>query len=121
MLCRGSLEIAGEVVWQENGRAGLRFSSRANVADWLPQSSSKLAQQRVDQVVQQVKSGAQALAATREPLPGRVSTEEILRVRILIDELAEAFAEDAAVVERHGSKLQSLDLASQILAKLASR
>ena len=35
-LCRGSLNITGELVWCRGERAGLRLESSLSVAEWLP-------------------------------------------------------------------------------------
>jgi hypothetical protein len=42
-----------------------------------------------------------------------------MRMKHAIDSLADDLANDPAVLERHGSKLQVLDAAAQLFAKLA--
>lgn len=122
-LCRGSLNVAGEVVWRHAGRAGLRFESRITIAEWLPKGGSIAPQQRVDEGIQQINA-----SGTAPPLspryaaslhPARVDAVELTKLRVAIESLAEDLAGDALVVQRHMAKLQTLDLATQVLRKLA--
>ena len=67
-LCRADLEVGGEIVWCKDGRAGLQFGSPVVVADWLPQGSANAGQQRVDQLVQKLKtSGASSSPSSAAP------------------------------------------------------
>lgn len=121
-LCRGSLNIMGEVVWCKDARAGLRFESNVSVADWLPSGRAPAAQQRVDELVQQAQASKIVHAAPADdPLkPREVTALELTRLRRAIESLAEDLAEDKAIMERYASKLQTLDLAAQALRKLAA-
>lgn len=121
-LCRGSLNITGKIVWCRGGRAGLRFESRLSVAEWLPGGQAIAPQQRVDEVVQQVKaSGMPALAIGPRPTlqSEKLSAVELTRLRVAIESLADDLATDPDVVKRHMAKLQTLDLVAQALRKLA--
>lgn len=119
-LVRGDLAISGRVVWTQGGRAGLRFDALANVADWLPNAKTSQPQARIDAAVNEFRNaGETAPISFTEPPSSRVNAEEILRVKAMLGSLAEQLADDADVVSRHGSKLQALDLATQLLAKLA--
>jgi 4-hydroxyphenylpyruvate dioxygenase-like putative hemolysin len=76
----------------------------------------------VDRAFHDLKSG------TAEPVPAPTAQfavpptagEEALKVADALDALADALSEDAAVVRNHGSKLQSLDIASQLLRRSAA-
>lgn len=120
-LKRGSLLAAGEIVWREGNKAGLRFDRSIAVADWLP--SGNCAQQAVDTLVQQAKavSTGHALAANG-PAAERdsVDTDQLRRLARALEGLADDLADDAAVVTRHAQKLQALDVAVQMLRKLAA-
>ncbi len=124
-LCRGTLNVGGEVVWINGGKAGLRFYSSVSVADWLPSGRAAAPQQRVDEIVQQVKRSSTTPAESRGPLltlsPSEVSALDLMRLRRAIEALAEDLADDPGVVQRHGPRLQTLDIAAQILGKLAAR
>ncbi len=123
-LCRADLNVGGEIVWCRDGRAGLRFESSVAVADWLPQGLASAGQQRVDRVVQELKNdGLNALpssVAHGENDSKDFSVEELNYLRAEIESLAEDLAGDAAVVDRHFSKLQTLDIVAQALGKLAA-
>jgi hypothetical protein len=122
-LRRGRLEVCGEIVWCEAGAAGLRFESAVTVADWLPRGRSIAPQLRIDDVVHQARvhpSAASPSAAVDVP-PSKPTAIDLMRMKHAIDSLADDLANDPAVLERHGSKLQVLDAAAQLFAKLAIR
>lgn len=122
-LSRGSLTVTGEIVWHRDGRAGLHFEASIVVPDWLPNGKNGAGQQRVDELVQEAKRAGPtwrdsegAEAHSRSP-----TAAELLDLRAALVSLAEDLAGETAVVERHSSKLQTLDIAAQLLAKLAAR
>ena len=123
-LCRAELDVAGIVVWCAHGRAGLRFQTPVNVADWLPGGPAHAGQHRVDQLVQQVKSSGSASTTSQTDLEeahsGDISVAELNSLRKAIETLAEDLAGDPAVVDRFGKKLQMLDIAAQTLGKIAA-
>lgn len=119
-LSRGSLTIVGSVVWRTDARAGLKFEGTAAVADWLPNGTRSAPQQRVDEIVQQFKAAPDAQPISTDAALRPVTALELARAKKQIESLAEDLAEDLEVVVRHGSKLQSLDLAAQLLGKLAA-
>lgn len=123
-LSRGALSIRGTVVWSERGRAGLMFDSPATVSEWLPRAQNNIAQQRIDELVLQLKSGKRSLPLARQSIePAEqacmTSASDLFRLKDALQSLAEDLAEEPALVERLGSKLQTLDIAAQTLGKLA--
>ena len=124
-LCRGSLSISGEVVWQKEGRAGLLFQHTASVGEWLPAGPAPSPQQRADELFQQKRETRTGHASplNAAPIvlgPGAVTALDLSKLRCAIECLAEDLSDDPAVVARHGSKLQTLDLAAQLLGKLSA-
>jgi hypothetical protein len=127
-LIRGALIVHALVVWSAEGRCGLKFSGRADVAAWrtVPVNTE---QQRVDEVIRLVKAGAVPL-----PVPplgefaqnherhdaGLQVTDDLRRACALLDELATVLAGDRELVERHGSALQNLDIAMQVIAAVSA-
>lgn len=111
-------------MWCKDGRAGLQFGSSVVVADWLPQGSANAGQQRVDRLVQKLKndglSPSQSSIAIGEDDRPDFSAQELNHLRKAVESLAEVLAADAAVVERHLSKLQTLDMVAQALGRLAA-
>lgn len=121
-LVRGDLVISGQVVWMRGARAGLHFDAIANVADWLPSARRPSQQSRVDAIVHGIPDlSFSTPKAVIEPRPSQTDANEILRVRAMLELLGEELAGDIDVITRHGSKLQTLDLAAQLLAKLAMK
>ena len=119
-LRKGPLAVPGAVVWRNANRAGLSFFVQTDVARWLP---SAQAQKTVDRTFQRFKT-AQPLPASdpeiRAPLhSSRVSTEDLQRTAAALDDLADGFARDARIVAEFAGKLQMLDIAAQLLRKIA--
>ena len=120
---RGSLETAGEVVWCRDGAAGIRFVSDIAVADWLPRGRAIAPQQQIDEVVHQARFSS-AVASPVAPLcvpDSQPTSLELMRLKRAIESLAEDLANDPGVMERHGLKLQMLDIAAGTLRKLATQ
>lgn len=120
-LSRGSLRIQGAIIWRDGRRAGLKFSGRIVVADWLP-SGSALAQARVDQVVHAVKTRhphSRLEADASETATSRSYADQIAELQVLLGFAADGLADDSQVVAEHGEKLQILDMVRQRLVQLA--
>ncbi|MXP41227.1 hypothetical protein GRI75_06165 [Altererythrobacter soli] len=119
-LRRGELTVAGRIVWRNAGRAGLRFEQDVEVSRWLPTGGS--GQPQVDRTFHDLKSG------TAEPAPQTAAEfkappagpGDALKVADALDALADALSEDAGVVASHASRLQALDIASQLLRRFAA-
>jgi len=56
-LCRGSISVAGEVIWVDARKAGLRFASPTAAADWLPGGKRGMGQQLADEDLIDALSG----------------------------------------------------------------
>lgn len=122
-LCRGRLAVTGEVVWSSSGRAGLRFDSRVRVEDWLPTGANRAAQQRVDELLQQLRADAANCApasGSETGSPEAISPTELRELARAIEILANDLAGDDAIVRRHFSNLQTLDITAQVLRKLSA-
>ena len=120
-LRRGTLSASGTVVWRLEGKAGLRFDRQIDVTGWLPTGST--GQQAVDRAFQEMKAAAAAPSypAQAPQIPSSpIDTAELLKTAAALDDLADALAEDPAVVASHGSKLQTFDIAAQLLRRYAA-
>lgn len=121
-LYRGASRVRGTVVWAIDGRADLRFDGRVDVAEWMP--GGHVGQQRVDQVFQQAKAEASAsLPSGPEPAAHDFALHpaQLRKLARAIEALGDDLAEDHAIVVKFATQLQALDLASQVLRKLAER
>lgn len=124
-LVRGGLIVHALVAWVSEGRCGLKFSGCVDVQQWraVPTNSE---QQRVDDIVRLVKAGAVPLpvphlAQSAEPDcsdddENVVICGDLKRAASLLANLGEALAADPEIVSRHGSLLQNLDIAMQVIA-----
>ena len=121
-LCKGDLAVPGTVVWRNANRAGLSFANPTDVSQWLP---SAQAQKSADETFRKLKVEQAQQPGDRvgcAPLhTSFVSTEEMERAAAALDDLASMLALDDRVVVEFASKLQSLDIAAQLLRKMAAR
>lgn len=120
-LKRGALVAQGTVVWRTADRCGVRFLSDISISEWLA-PPGRAEQQRVDEMVAIVRSGA---AHTDAQAPADVCrapvelSEDVTEVIRLMQDLEEDLSSSDATLEHHGAKLQHLDLAMQMLAAIA--
>ena len=110
-------------MWSSPDRCGLRFTSEVLVKDWLA-VPTKVQQKRVDEFIALVKAGATDLGlATDAPHEAR-SHEQIIddlaAVVRLMQDLEDDLAASEETLERHGMKLQNLDIAMQMMRAVAS-
>lgn len=121
-LRRGARVAYGRVAWCQNGKAGLRFDGRLQISDWMPNGDQ--GQQRVDSVVEELKDNgvtASSLVDSSISQFARLAPSDLRRLARELDVLADEFAEDIYVVGRFGTKLQTLDIVSQVLRRLSGR
>jgi hypothetical protein len=118
-LVRGSLIVHGLVAWSADGRCGIKFSGSVDVNKWRAVPANP-EQQRVDEVVRLVKAGAVPLPvpalAHQGQLPSTDLGADLAQVSELLESMGAVLSNDADVVARHGTALQNLDIAMQILA-----
>jgi hypothetical protein len=121
-LMRGALIARGTVIWSSANRCGVRFSSEVSVKDWLA-APSKVQQQRVDEIVALVKAGGADLGreegAPYESRSHEQLVDDLGAVVRLMQDLEDDLAASDETMERHGMKLQNLDIAMQMLRAVA--
>ena len=115
-LRRGRLVVMGTIIWRRAGKAGIEFLAHTDVRRWMPNLAGQGA---VDQAFQVFK-GAPVAAFTKPVPSSTITTHDIEAVATLLDDLADTFANDAGVLFNYSAKLQALDIAAQMLRKLAS-
>lgn len=109
----GPLFAAGQVVWRQGNKAGLRFDRLIEVVDWLPSGNS--ARQAVGGVYppNNVGEHGQATAANELVTAQRpIDNNQLRRLARALDLLADDLVNDADVRTRHGQKLHCLDIAA---------
>lgn len=121
-LRRGPLAMPGRIVWRGGEQAGVSFDERTEVEDWLPNAHPQRVVDRVFQRIMEEQRLAETGGTPLAPLHASfITVDDMTRVATALDELADALSEDDDVVIRHAIKLQSLDIAAQLLRKLAKR
>jgi hypothetical protein len=119
-LRRGAMIAHGNVAWCQDGRAGMRFDARVKVAEWMPGANTQ--QQRVDGMVERARTGAIPSFDLADRTAFRFPTlapAELRRLASALDGLADDLTTETGIVDRYATKLQSLDLAAQVLRRLA--
>lgn len=134
LLHRASFHIGATIAWSGGGRAGIHFDDPISLPQWTgkalpPESSSFRDQRRVDAYQAEARAGpipppppASDLAFTEEArlhLRARLA-DELAYVRRLLDSMGDELVTEPIIVAHHSRTLQSIDLASQILAHLSN-
>lgn len=119
---RGSLVARGTVVWSLANRCGLRFLSEVSIKDWLA-APEKVQQRRVNDIVALIKSGGAVPSAEDRtaglPRSNGQLTVDLGEVVKLLRDLEDDLCSSEESLERHGMKLQHLDIAMQMLRAVA--
>ena len=121
---RGSLIAKGVVVWTSPKRCGLRLASAVSVQEWLA-APAKVEQQRVDNIIALVRSGAVLPSAdldaanSADPRTEAQLVDDLGAVVRLMASLEDELASSEETLARHGMKLQHLDIAMQMLRAVA--
>jgi hypothetical protein len=113
-LVRGELSAEGEVAWQHDGQAGIRFSAEIDVAAWVKKIGHS-GQQRVD--------NAFAALRRQEALPAYAEAQplSLARIGVELQAICERLAGSAVVTVEFGEELVKLDTLAQRLQQLAGR
>jgi hypothetical protein len=129
LLSRGETEIDAVVAWASGSRRGVQFSHPIAVETWRagkPVGALPASQGRVDLIQAAARAGRSAAPAPAPPpedrwideLDARMA-EELAFVQRLVETLGDELVADPAIVHRHTSALQNIDVASQILGYLS--
>ena len=124
-LSRGSLSVAGEVIWVAGPRAGLHFASGVAVTDWLPHGNRGNGQQLVDELVHQARLGTipKAVPSDSAPRPSTIAAtaEELRGYQEMLERAGDELSADRSIAERYLTAVQLIDGVAQALAKLAAQ
>ncbi len=137
ILERAEVQLGATIAWASGNRRGIRFDGPIAVNEWTggkprPLDCTGLRdQRRVDAIQAAVRSGTEpgapaddasaraALPGLADQLPARLA-EELGYVKRLLESMGDELVGEPIVVQRHFRALQSVDLASQILAHIAT-
>lgn len=117
MLKRGSLQASGQIIWKVEGKAGIAFSTRVSVADWLSRQG-RAHQQQVDEIVSTLRSTRQHDCAHGPSIAGDTSVDtELQALRADLVLLGNGLARDAILVATH-PEVQMVDIALQRIDRI---
>lgn len=121
-LQRGALTVTGRLVWRGDEQAGVSFESRTEVEDWFPDAEPQRAVDRAFQRIMQEMRGQENVKPLAAPLHGsQITIDDMERSAGALEELADALANEPELFARYATQLQSLDIAAQLLRKMALR
>lgn len=122
-LVRASLSVRGQIAWRRDGRAGVKFDTAIDPADWLPSGNRASHQQRVDEMMHICRTSPVPADAETPPAGGSQAEaiRQLLDLRDTLNLVAEELAGNTAVAMAHATALQKIDVGSQLLDKLAER
>jgi hypothetical protein len=121
-LVRGDLCAEGTIIWCSDGRCGVEFIAEIALDDWLaPPSNAE--QARIDEIVAAIKAGGAAPQAAGAGAPTRARgqspstlADDLQMVCALLVALKADLSGSALTVTRHGSEMQYLDQAMEMLS-----
>src|SRR5690606_15952016 len=132
MLNRLELSVTATVVWNRDGRCGLRLKAPITVDDWIAgvratAANASIGQLRVDRIQSAIRSGAAFPSETQAPAPspadadpiGQRVAAELTRVKRMLDAVSEELTDDIDVLVRHERAMQTFDIAAQIVEELS--
>lgn len=118
-LRRANSSASGRIVWCSGGKAGLHLNAHVQVSDWMPGAQTH--QNSIDHLVETVKKETRLAGIASTPAPPSIlGAGELLSLADSICILADGLAGEEDILVRYASKLQTLDLAAQVLRKLAA-
>ena len=110
-LVRGSLAVAGNVAWQSDGHAGLRFAKDIDVGAWVRRVGHP-GQRRIDDTIDALRHHQRPAAAVDAPSLVRVSAE--------LDGICERISASPSLTVEVGEELVRLDALARALQQIAS-
>jgi hypothetical protein len=121
VLRRGSLQAAGHIAWKVEGKAGIAFLTKLNIADWLSRQG-RAHQEQVDEIVSDVRSDRQSRGA---PDTTGIASDpsidaELQALRADLVTLGNGLAGDAILVATH-PEVQIIDIALQRVDRIIGR
>jgi hypothetical protein len=112
-LVRGELGADGNIAWQRDGQAGIRFVGEIDVTSWV-KKVGHIDQQRVDKAIAALRrhEGVPDFEA-RAPSLERISQE--------LQAICDRLASSSTMMVEFGEELVKLDTLAQTLRQLAAK
>jgi len=112
-LMRGSLAADGEIAWDADRQAGIRFNGTIDVAAWIKRVEHS-GQQSVDAVVATLRSEAPASAGFDPQKPS------LARIVLELDSICERLAGSPSMSVEVGEELVRLEALARTLEQIVS-
>lgn len=112
-LARGELSAGGNIAWQRDGQAGIRFVGEIDISSWV-KKVGHTGQQRVDN----------AIAALRrhEPVPDfDMQAPSLERISLDLQLICDRLGGSPTMTVEFGEELVKLDTLAQTLRQLAGK
>ncbi len=109
-LVRGSLAVAGNVAWEADGHAGLRFANEIDVSAWVRRVGHP-GQWRVDDTIDALRH--------RQHPAGGVDSPSLVRVSAELDGICERISASPSLTVEVGEELVRLDALARALQQIA--
>ena len=124
-LSRGSFSVAGEILWVEGRKGGLKLASPIAAAEWMPMGERGRGQQLIDEVMHRARLGS-ALpppATLIDPIPRSIPSlrAELVRLQQLLLGANEELASEDALTAAQVIAVQTIDGVANSLAHLADQ
>jgi hypothetical protein len=113
-VLRGELSADGEIAWQDQSQAGLRFSGEIEVEKWVQRIGHR-GQQRVDETVAALR------AHERAPLTERSGDPSLAELSEELDRICQRLADSPAMTVELAEELLRLNGLAGSLQRLAGR
>jgi hypothetical protein len=112
---RGRLQASGQVVWRQDRRAGINFSSYLHVSEWMSRQVSA-PQLQVDQAISAIRSDFRA--SETETRNADLSIEaELAQLKDELSRLGNSLIGDIVLVATH-PEIQTLDISLQRIDRI---
>jgi hypothetical protein len=121
-LSRGSFSVAGEILWVEGRKGGLKLASPIAAAEWMPLGERGRGQQLIDEVMHRARLGsvpATPIDPVRRSKPGLRA--ELVRLQQLLLGANEELASEDALTAAQVIAVQTIDGVANSLAHLADQ
>jgi hypothetical protein len=119
-LSRGSLSVAGQMMWVTGHKGGLQLASAVSAGDWLPMGERGRGQQLIDETMHRARLGA-APPKPLEPVSRSAPSlrAELVRLQHLLLQANEQLASEDALTTVQVIVIQAIDGVANSLAQLA--
>jgi hypothetical protein len=121
-LSRGTLSVAGAMMWVTGGKGGVQLASSVSAEDWMPMGERGRGQQLIDEVMHRARLGSIPPTPV-DPVPRSIPSlrAELVRLRQLLLAANEELGSEDALTAAQVIAVQTIDGVANSLAHLADQ